>query len=85
MIPQEAQAARTAGFTLILLNKYLSSHWRGRGSVADILPDMVRNHAGAAGKGGSPGDGALGTLLRAWNPVKVTEGGRDCLTEAAEA
>ena len=46
---------------------------------------MVRNHAGAAGKGGSPGDGALGTLLRAWNPVKGTEGGRDCLTEAAEA
>ena len=37
MTPQEAQAARTAGFTSILLNKYLSGHWRGRGSVADIL------------------------------------------------
>lgn len=85
MIPQEAQVARTARFTSILLNKYLSGHWRGRGPVADILPDMIRNHAGAAGKGGGhPGDGALRTLLRAWNPVKGTEGGRECLTEAAE-
>ena len=47
---------------------------------------MVWNNAGAAGKGGGrPGDGALGTLLRAWNPVNGTEGGRDCLTKAAEA
>lgn len=67
----------------ILSKKYLS--WqRGRnGPVANTLLDVVGNHAGAPRKGGArPGDGALGTLLGAWDSVKGKKQARDSLTKA---
>lgn len=57
--------------TPIPLRRYLSRQQGREGPIADALPAVVENPAGAAGEGGAcPGDGALGTLLGAWNSVQ---------------
>lgn len=84
--PPRGLGRRTRSVYGTLPNTYLSSRWGGCGPVADALFDVVQSRPRAAGKGrGRPGDGALRTLLRAWNSVEETEHVRGCLAKAAGA
>lgn len=55
----------------IPLSRYLSRQQGREGPIADALPAVVGSPTGAAGeRGAGPGDGALGTLLGAWDSVQ---------------
>lgn len=57
---------------------YLSSQRGANSPVANVFLEVVWNHTWTAGKGGdSPGEGAVRTLLRAWNSVEGRKPVRD--------